>query len=59
MIIIFFVNMISVLNNQSWNKNLHACIPRTPKLTSKFRQRKVNFPNEKEREDMELEEIKK
>ncbi|KAK6623615.1 hypothetical protein RUM43_009467 [Polyplax serrata] len=36
-----------------------ACIPKTPNLTTKFRARKVNFPDEKQREEMELEEIKK
>ncbi|EEB12206.1 conserved hypothetical protein [Pediculus humanus corporis] len=34
-------------------------IPKTPKLLAKFRQRKINFPDEKQREEMELEEMKK
>lgn len=36
-----------------------SCIPKTPNLTTKYRSRPVHFPNEKEREEMELEEIKK
>lgn len=37
----------------------HSVVPKTPNLTTKFRSRPSYFPNEKEREDQELEEIKK
>ncbi|KAL0273481.1 UNVERIFIED_CONTAM: hypothetical protein PYX00_006135 [Menopon gallinae] len=40
-------------------KKLRQTIPKTPVLSAKYRHRPVNFPNEKEREEMELAEMKK
>lgn len=40
-------------------KKLRQTIPKTPVLAAKYRHRPVNFPNEKEREELELVEMKK